>query len=29
VESRRVRRGVEAGTGLVFVGFATLLAADS
>ena len=29
VESRRVRRGIEAGTGLVFVGFATVLAADS
>jgi threonine/homoserine/homoserine lactone efflux protein len=29
VESRRVRRGIEAGTGVVFMGFATVLAADS
>jgi len=29
IESRRVRRGIEAATGVVFVGFATVLAADS
>ena len=29
IESRRVRRGIEAATGVVFVGFATALVADS
>lgn len=29
LQSRRVRRGIEGATGLVFVGFATALAADS